>query len=159
MNRRTYLLTAGSTVAGIALGGCTTEEEPATASGDTGGASSPAPTAPSTQSAGRSKTATKTAASGSDADMKILSKAFYAGDYGSFGVKGKAENVTDRTLGYVEFLTRYFTADGTRVAEGMDNATDVSKGTTITFDSRAMAMDVDPESIDNWELEVKTADY
>lgn len=55
----------------------------------------------------------------------------FVDDYSS-GVRGTVENISDRTLDYVQ-ANAYFYVGDTRVGEGLDNATDLLPGTKWEF--------------------------
>lgn len=156
MQRRNFLHIAGATVVATTLAGCTGEEEQPRKEGDANdGEQNVAGDSTKTET-GPNETMSPTEAS-TGQKVDVLEDAFYADDY-SFGVKGKAKNVSGETLDYVEFKTFFYDSEGTRVAEGLDNHTDVRADTTFTFDS--MGMDnVDPETIEEYELQVSTSTY
>lgn len=130
-----------STVGLTTVAGCTEETEES-------GSNDPAP--PETGSSD------PTATEESQADVEILEHEMYTDEY-SFGVRGKLENKTDRELLYVEVQARFFDADETRIAEGLDNLSDLGPGTTANFD--AVALEGESGNVENYEVEVTTTDF
>lgn len=143
MNRRQFMTAAAgvSTVGLTALAGCTEETEES-GSND--------PVTPQTF------TPEQTTTAGSQGDVEILEHEMYEDEY-SFGVRGKLENKTDRELLYVEVQARFFDADETRIAEGLDNLSDLGPGTTANFD--AVALEGESGNVANYEVEVTSVDF
>lgn len=164
--RRTFL-TAAATL-GLAgttvLAGCAADEADESDNAVTGQANTdttqPTQTqATTTQQATETDSTTTTATELEQSDqVKILSHEFYTDDFGGFGVKGKLKNVSDKTLSYVEVSVKFFDASGTRVAEGLDNMTNLAAGTTATFDAIGLAA-IDPSTIEDYTLTTDVSSY
>lgn len=90
--------------------------------------------------------------------VKVLSKEMYIKDYGSFGVKGKLKNISSETVENVFVSAKFFDRNGTRIAEGTDNITDLSSGTTATYDAMTLST-TDPEKVQDFRLSVTATNY
>ena len=147
MNRRQCLTLTAALAAG-SLAGCT------------GSADAPASSNAGADSSGDADTtATKTATPKPKAeDVEILSHEPYTEEYGGFGVRGEAKNVSGGTLSYVAIETVFLDAEGTQVAEGLDNVTELAADRTWAFDSMAMST-IDPSTVDSYEISVEVNDY
>jgi hypothetical protein len=145
MNRRQYLTTAVTAVGGVALAGCSEEGDADEGNanggdpgnGDTGGGNS-----------GGGDTG------GDDQpDVEIQSHEFYEEQF-SAGVRGTAQNTTDRELSYVEAEAVFLDSEGTQIGEGLDNVSDLAAGRTWEFD--CMFLGEDASRIASYEIEVST---
>lgn len=94
----------------------------------------------------------------SDTKVEIVEQEFYTGDYGSFGVKGEAKNVSGEMLEGVTIETYYYDSEDTRLGEGLWTGSDIADGTTFKFDSTGLA-DVDAEQVDDYEIGVSTTNF
>lgn len=104
------------------------------------------------------KTTQTSTGSGSDTQVKLLSEEFYTAEYGGFGVKGEAKNVSGEDLMSITINTYYFDSDGTRFAQGMHIANEVQAGVTYEYDSSALSMD-GADKVDHYEIEVEVMDF
>lgn len=89
-------------------------------------------------------------------DVKILNHEMYTGEY-KYGVKGKLKNQTDRSISSVEVTATFFDGEGTRIGEGLDFLSDLSAGTTATFD--AVATDMKSDTVEKYEIEVSPTSF
>jgi len=144
--RRFLVLASGATAA---LAGCTDSDDDQrqdenVAGGDgesSGEAESDSPTQPQRK-------------------IKILQDEFYEERF-NFGVKGTLKNQTDESLSYVEVKAFFYdepNAEGTRLAEGLDNFSDVEAGAKLSFDAMGLD-DAEPERIKSYSLQTETSDY
>lgn len=154
MKRRQFVKASGAGIALLttSLAGCAGEgsndsENVVTGgNGGNGGGNNNNNNKDTTQKSQQSKTTEQ-----SQKKVKVLNHELYTKDY-SAGVKGKIKNVSGKELGYVEITVRFFDSEDTRIAEGLDNFSELGAGTTATFD--AMYMGQEPSKIDSYELEV-----
>lgn len=167
MKRRQLMKYGGLAVAGIVgLTACTSDDNSTNADDRQkravdGGSTDTQNTQTAEQTA--KQTATQTASpeptpTQSNKDVKLLSQEFYTADYGGFGVRGKAKNVSGEKLMSVTINTYYFDAEGTRFAQGTHIANEVQAGVTYQYDSSALTME-GAENVDHYEIDVEVMDF
>ena len=145
INRRRYLATVGASVVGLSLAGCS-EDEGDSGEGSPGGGGNGGDSGSGSGNGGGNG-----GSGGDQPDVEILNHDFYSEEYQS-GVRGTAQNNTDRELSYVEASAVFLDAEGTQIGDGLDNVSDLAAGRKWEFD--CMYLGSDPERIDSYEVEV-----
>ena len=156
MQRRKYLVTIGATVSGLALAGCSEDDDGDSSGGDANSNSGDSSGGGSDNSGGDGNGGDSNSgdSGGNDQpDVEILSDEFYEEEFQS-GVRGTAVNNTDSELSYVEASAVFLDADGTQIGEGLDNVSDLAGGREWEFD--CLFTGDDASRIDTYELEVST---
>jgi hypothetical protein len=154
MKRRTFVTTVVSGVAMTALAGCSGDDSGDSASGgDDGGGNGN--DGGSNDGGGSDTTDTPDQTTESDEpDVKILDHEMKWDDMAGAKVVGTVQNTTDSELGYMQVKAKFFDDSDTRVGEGMWNATDVSAGTEVQFETVPASMDSEPAT---YEVETSTS--
>lgn len=129
MNRRKFIAMTGTSIGLASMAGCVDGGEEGTANGGNGD-------------------------SGGDAitihDHSLESSALGA------KVVGEAENTSGEEQSYVEIQARFFDSEGTRLGEGIDNASDVADGTRFNFE---VISSVEASQVSDYELEWSTSGF
>jgi hypothetical protein len=86
-------------------------------------------------------------------DVRILDHEMEYDDTMGAKVVGTVKNTTDSELGSMQVKAKFFDDSDTRVGEGMWNASDVSAGTEVQFETVPASMDSEPA---NYEVETST---
>lgn len=147
MQRRKFLATttgAATTVTFAGCGGSGGSGSSDSASGDSGDSQS-------TETPAEPSTPTETSAP-EQPDVEILSHEMVYDDTLGAKVQGGVRNTTESTLSYIEVSAKFYNNDGTRVGEGMWNATDVEPKTTVQFETIGATVDSEPA-----EYEIETS--
>lgn len=136
MRRRT-LIAAIAAVTPATLAGCTESEPSDSATGDNNDGDG--------NGGGDNNGGSDTDTTASDqAAVEILSHEMTFDDTLGAAVEGQVENTTDSTLDYMQVKAVFFNGEDTRVGEGMWNATDVSAGTKVQFETVPASVDAEP---------------
>lgn len=159
MERRTLLKGIGAlVVGGTAVAACSSPEEEGQNNQNDRVTQKPEGKQTKATESNKATQTKKSTSKKSDKKVEILEHDLYTDDYGGFGVKGKAKNVSGGKIESVTIESYYYDAEGTRIAEGSAIANEVKAGTTFTFDS--MGLDtIEPEKIEDYELSVSNLDY
>ncbi|QLD85060.1 hypothetical protein HWV23_04760 [Natronomonas halophila] len=142
-----FVTTVVSGVAMTVMAGCT--ESGDTASGGNGNADGGEATDTNTQQ----QTSTSTPESDEPA-VKILDHSMEYDEMMGVKVVGTVKNTTDSEQGYIQVKARFFDESDTRVGEGMWNATDVSAGREVQFETIPAQVDSEPA---RYEVETSTS--
>jgi len=153
MKRRTFVTTVVSGVTMTVMAGCTDEESNDSVSGGNGGGGNENDGDGSDDTATPEQTDSPTPES-DEPDVKILDHSMEYDDMTGAKVVGTVKNTTDSELGYMQVKAKFFDDSDTRVGEGIWNATDVSAGTEVQFETVPASMDSEPA---NYELETSTS--
>lgn len=84
--------------------------------------------------------------------MELLDHEWYEQEYQS-GVRGTAKNVSDETVSYVQVEVYYLDSEGTRIGEGLANASDLKAGRKWQFETIYMG----DEEVTDYEIEIGTS--
>ncbi len=146
MNRRQYLTTTGAAVSALALTGCLSDDSSDSGEGNTDDSNDD-----------NSNGGDDSASNGGDSsnhdqpNVEVLNHEFYSEQFSS-GIRGTAVNNTDSELNYVEATAVFLDGDGTQIADGLDNVTDLAAGREWEFD--CVYLGTDPDRIARYEIEV-----
>jgi hypothetical protein len=172
MQRRTYLLTAGTTTMAL-LAGCSGssdetggdggEESNTDESGsDSKNDSSSDDSGGDGESEGESEdegNPAEEAAKGEDvlenAGLVIQEHELVVEDEFNAYIEGIVENTTDKTKDYVEVRVRGYDSDGNQLDSYFTNTTDLQGGGTWAFE----VMILDPEDIDEYDIQVTDSPF
>lgn len=142
MNRRKYLATTAVSVATLA--GCTEDTDYEDGSGNgtgNGGDGNGEESDP-------------------DDALEILEHEMVREDEGTMAetvsVEGRAENVGDRQLSYVEVRARFYNEAGDQLDSSLDNVNDLDPGATWAFNIQHFAMGEDAAEVADYDIGVGT---
>ena len=135
LKRRKFVTTVALGGIMTAVAGCTGGESTDSASGGSDGGSN-GNSDGSNGGGGSNDAPEETADPESDEpDVKILEHEMEYDDMMGAKVVGKVKNTTDSELSYMQVKAKFFDDSDTRVGEGMWNASDVSAGTEVQFET------------------------
>ena len=143
MRRRELLTTSGIALA--ALAGCAGEEDD---NSDTASSDS------DTSSDSDSGNGDGNGESDDSGALEILDHELVVEEFQTT-VEGRLENNTGEEQDYIEVKAVFYNADGERLEDGLDNATDVPDGEIVHFEIYFTGDD--PDAIDSYELETSTS--
>lgn len=143
MKRRPFVTTVVSSVVMTAMAGCSQSGSGDSASGGTDGGGDENDGG-STDGGGSTDTNTPEQTESNEPDVKILDHSMEFNDVVGAKVVGTVQNTTDSELGYMQVKATFFDDSDTRVGEGLWNATDVSAGTKVQFETTPAPMDSEP---------------
>lgn len=125
LERRDTLRYIAAGVAAV-VAGCGSDEPAANASGDSGDAS----------------------------PLRLDAHTLAESPLGNAHVTGTVTNTGDDEVPYVQVDARVYDEEGTRLGDGMDNATDVAPGETVGFEVRTTAA---YDAVADYDIEVGTS--
>lgn len=89
--------------------------------------------------------------------IELLNHEWYDDGEFSSGVKGQIENVSDKTLSYVEVKVYFLDSEGVQFSESLANTEDLASGRVWEFD--AMFTGDDKSRVENYEIETTVNNY
>lgn len=150
LDRRTVLKTSAAALSGVALAGCSGEDDGAdSASGSNDNANDDGADSDSGgKDSGEQEEDTP--------DVTILEHELVESDLGDAHVEGKVKNTSGEEQSYVGIEAKFFNEAGERVGDGMDNADDVGDGRVVNFE---VISTVDYAEVAEYELEASTSPF
>lgn len=95
---------------------------------------------------------------GSDTKLEILEHEAVREDpgtsYESLHIEGRAENVSDSRLDYVEVEARFYNEAGDQIETGLANTNDLDAGATWAFEIMFMGMGEDAREVASYDIGV-----
>lgn len=148
-DRRTVLKTTVATLSGVALAGCSGEDDGAdSASGSNDNANDGGDSDSGGNEGGEQDEDTP--------DVTILEHELVKSDLGDAHVEGKVKNTSGEEQSYVGIEAKFFNEAGERVGDGMDNADDVGDGRVVNFE---VISTVEYDEVAEYEIEASTSPF
>lgn len=89
--------------------------------------------------------------------VELLNHEWYNEGQFNAGVRGQVENVSGKTLNYVEVSVYFLDSEGVQFSESIANTSDLAEGRVWEFD--AMFTGDDASRVENYEIETSVSDY
>lgn len=141
MDRRKFLISAGTAAVTVGLAGCTGEDpdfegsEGGNGDGSDGGSV--------------------------EDDIELLEHELVfedeGTDFASVSIEGRARNNSDENLGYVEIRGRFYNAQGDLLDSMIDNINDFGAGQTWSFEIQFPGIGDDANEVDDYDVAVGTS--
>jgi hypothetical protein len=97
---------------------------------------------------------TSSGSNDTEPDIKILDHELTSGSTGLATVEGTVKNVSGAEQNYIEVTATLFDDEGTRLGEGLDNASDVPAGQDVRFECMTS---VEASDVENYEVDASTS--